>query len=117
VTIGVNDLPWNRPDYPCPATPDPTKSAAWKVITPGCIRGVVDNFRNRLDALLNDIHGLRSGKPTALRLTTVYNDWVAWPQTSRAAVAPLTLGHRLFATNQCETVLRTMAFAPTHFTR
>lgn len=80
VTIGHNDTPWNASDDACDGDTEPTDApAVWRAYTGPCVETEVARFRHNMDTILTVIAGLRAGMPTALRLTTQYNDVLAVP--------------------------------------
>jgi lysophospholipase L1-like esterase len=91
VQIGFNDTPWNRKDDPCRAAPR-YPVIKWRKITAPCIDRVARQYERMLDAILTEVSRLRAGKPTAVRVTTLYNAVIgnhvdpSWD--SPAAVAP-----------------------------
>jgi lysophospholipase L1-like esterase len=104
VQIGINDTPWNRLDDPCDAAPK-YPVIEWDKITTQCIDRVAKEYEQSLDTILAEIEELRGGKPTALRLTTVYNavlgDKVDPSWNSPAAVTPSRAANDKFAEIQC----------------
>lgn len=104
VTIGINDLPWNRLDDPCEAAPK-YPVVAWDKITKACTDRVTAEYQRDLDAVLTEIDALREGEPTLLRVTTVYNAVIdnhvdpSWD--SPDAVAPSIYAIERFAEAQC----------------
>lgn len=105
VTIGINDLPWNRLDDPCGVAPD-YPVVAWDEITEACTDRVTAEYGRDLDAVLAEIDSLREGNPTLLRVTTVYNAVIgndvdpSWD--SPDAVAPSVYANERFVEAQCE---------------
>lgn len=80
VTIGHNDTPWNASDDACDGDTEPTDAPAfWRAFTGPCVEVEVARFRQNMDTILAVVAGLRAGMPTALRLTTQYNDVLAVP--------------------------------------
>jgi lysophospholipase L1-like esterase len=104
VALGINDTPWNRMDDPCDAAPD-YPVIQWARITRRCISRVAGEYETSLEAILDELDTLRAGRPTVLRLTTVYNTVIgnhvdpSWD--SPAAVAPSKVANDLFARTQC----------------
>ena len=79
VTIGHNDTPWNVADDTCDgAAAGPT--ADWSSYTGQCVIQLAARHGEDLDAVLSEIETLRVDKPTALRVTTDYNDVIGWDQ-------------------------------------
>ena len=72
VTIGFNDLPFNRLDDPCKVAPA-YPVIDWKALTTECMDRVTGEFSADLDAVMREITSLRAGAPTTLLLTTVYD--------------------------------------------
>jgi lysophospholipase L1-like esterase len=70
VSMGLNDLPWNRPDL-CAVGNPPT--VRWAGVTQRCIRRVAGAFERTMNATLTEIDALRRGKPTTLRWLDAYN--------------------------------------------
>jgi lysophospholipase L1-like esterase len=104
VALGINDTPWNRRDDPCDAAPEyPTID--WGRISRRCTSRVTGEFEATLDAILDELDTIRAGKPTVLRVTTVYNAVIgnhvdpSWD--SPAAIAPSKAANEQFATTQC----------------
>jgi hypothetical protein len=68
--------------------------------------GVAENHRGLLDSVLGEIDALRAGKPTAVRVVTVYNSTIgntvdpSWD--SPEAVEPTVYGNDLFVEIECE---------------
>jgi lysophospholipase L1-like esterase len=72
VTIGINDLPFNRLDDPCHVAPA-YPVIEWTALTTTCMDEVTGEFSADLGAVMLEVTALRAGEPTALRLTTVYD--------------------------------------------
>jgi lysophospholipase L1-like esterase len=104
ITIGFNDTPWGRIDDPCDAAPH-FPIVKWHDITDACIARVTHDYEQWLDQILSTVIAIRGGKPTRLRVTTVYNAVIGdhgdpgWD--SPAAVAPSIKGNAAFARVQC----------------
>ena len=104
VQVGFNDTPWNRKDDPCRAAPR-YPVIKWRKITRPCIDRVARQYERTLDAILTEVGRLRAGKPTAVRVTTLYNAVIgndvdpSWD--SPAAVAPSKVANARFAQLQC----------------
>jgi lysophospholipase L1-like esterase len=105
VTIGINDLAFNRLDDPCGVAPDYPR-VRWSAITRSCVGEATSEFQRDLNAVLDEIDGLREGEPTMLRITTVYNsvigDLVDPTWNSPAAVKPSIYAVDRMAAAQCE---------------
>jgi hypothetical protein len=105
VTVGHNDLAYNRLDDPCHVAPKYPR-VKWSSITHSCIDRATDQYRHDLDALLGEIDGLRTGQPTMLRVTTVYNsvidDQVDPTWDSPTAIEPSTYAVERMVTAQCQ---------------
>jgi lysophospholipase L1-like esterase len=104
VALGINDTPWNRRDDPCDAAAE-YPVIEWGRIGRRCISRVTGEYEATFDAILDELDTLRAGKPTVLRVTTVYNAVIgnhvdpSWD--SPAALAPSKAANELFATTQC----------------
>jgi lysophospholipase L1-like esterase len=72
ITVGINDLPFNRLDDPC-GVEARYPVIDWEGVTQACTDGVAAEYGRDLDALLSEIDGLRAGAPTLVRVTTVYD--------------------------------------------
>jgi lysophospholipase L1-like esterase len=68
ITVAANDQPWFQDPDPCTGTYDQA-----------CIDRIVDPYRTNLDGILREISTIRAGKPTAVRVTTIYNDMIPGP--------------------------------------
>jgi lysophospholipase L1-like esterase len=105
VTIGINDLAFNRLDDPCGVAPDYPR-IRWSDITHACVDEATAEYRRDLDAVLGEVEELRAGQPTMLRVTTVYNsvigDLVDPTWNSPAAVEPSMYAVEQMAQAQCE---------------
>jgi lysophospholipase L1-like esterase len=102
ISMGINDLPWNRPDL-CSLGHPP--AVDWAGVDQKCIRRVAGRFEHAMNAVLTQIDGLRAGKPTMLRLIDVYNsivgDTVDPGYDSPAAVKPSVAAVARFDAIQC----------------
>ena len=105
ITVGWNDLAFNRFDDPCKVAPT-YPVIAWDKLTHACIDKVAAEYRRDLDALLGEIETLRGSKPTMLRVTTTFNaqigdlidpGWAAPDATERVRYAV-----EQIAQTQCE---------------
>jgi lysophospholipase L1-like esterase len=107
ITIGWNDLAFARLDDPCDVAPHFPR-IEWGSITHDCVDAATAEYRRDLDSALSEIDTLRSGRPTMLRLTTVYNavigDKVDPTWDSEAAIEPSTYAVEQMANLQCEIV-------------
>jgi lysophospholipase L1-like esterase len=105
VTIGLNDLAFNRLDDPCGAAPN-YPVIRWEKVTHGCVDKATLQYRRSLDTVLGAIQKLREGKPSMLRVTTVYNsvigDLVDPTWNSPAAIEPSVFAVNQMAKVQCE---------------
>jgi lysophospholipase L1-like esterase len=105
VTIGINDLAFNRLDDPCGVAPDYPR-IRWSDITHACVDEATAEYRRDLDPVLGEVEELRAGQPTMLRVTTVYNsvigDLVDPTWNSPAAVEPSMYAVEQMAQAQCE---------------
>jgi lysophospholipase L1-like esterase len=95
VTIGVNDLPWTPGPDECGATPREGQ-VDWSKITPTCLRRTAARYATELDRILGEIGQIRAGKPTLLRLTGEYDDWIGRSGVPKAALETVASGVRLF---------------------
>jgi lysophospholipase L1-like esterase len=68
ITVAANDQPWFQDQDPCAGVYDQA-----------CIDRVVTPYRENLDGILGQIATIRAGKPTAVLVTTLYNDMIAGP--------------------------------------
>ena len=120
VNVGFNDTPWNRYDNPCGASNYTATLIRWHEITPACTARVVGEYKQTLDEIFTQIDELRGcwtpkgrpttcsergGKDTALRLATVYSDWIGYDDTPVAALAPSELADEMFVDAQCWVVM------------
>jgi lysophospholipase L1-like esterase len=120
VNVGFNDTPWGRLDNPCGAANYTATVIRWNEITPACTARVVGEYKRTLDEIFTQIDELRGcwtpkgepttcsergGKDTALRLTTVYNDWIGYQDTPKEALAPSELADEMFVDAQCWVVV------------
>ena len=72
ITVGINDLPFNRLDDPC-GVEARYPVIDWEGVTPACTDGVAAEYGRDLGALLSEIDGLQAGASTLVRVTTVYD--------------------------------------------
>jgi lysophospholipase L1-like esterase len=120
VNVGFNDTPWNRLDNPCGAANYTATVIRWNEITPACTARVVGEYKRTLDEIFTQIDELRGcwtpkgepttcsergGKDTALRVTTVYNDWIGYQDTPEEVLAPSELADEMFVDAQCWVVV------------
>jgi lysophospholipase L1-like esterase len=105
VTIGLNDLAFNRLDDPCGVAPNYPR-IRWSDITHACVDEATAEYKRDLDTVLGEVDELRAGRPTMLRVTTVYNsvlgDMVDPTWNSPAAVKPSIYAVEQMAQAQCE---------------
>ena len=107
-------------DNPCGASNYTATVIRWDEITPACTARVVGEYKQTLDEIFTQIDELRGcwtpkgepttcsergGKDTALRLATVYNDWIGYDDTPTAALAPSELADEMFVDAQCWVVV------------
>jgi lysophospholipase L1-like esterase len=120
INVGFNDTPWNRLDNPCGASNYTATVIRWNEVTPACTARVASEYKRTLDEIFTQIDelrgcwrpkgepttcGQRGGDDTVLRLTTVYNDWIGYDGTSKAALAPSELADEVFVDAQCWVVV------------
>lgn len=116
VNVGFNDTPWNRLDNPCGAANHEATEVRWDLITDACIAQVTNEYRQTLDEIFSLVDELRGcwmppGEPTtctqrghrdtALRLATVYGDWIGSPGAPAEATEPSARADRAMADAQC----------------
>jgi lysophospholipase L1-like esterase len=85
VTIGHNDTPWNATDDDCDGD---SPTFTWAAYAGACVTALAARHERELGHVLGTIELLRAGKPTAIRVTTDYNDIIGWPQAPAAATDP-----------------------------
>jgi lysophospholipase L1-like esterase len=68
ITVGANDQPWFQEPDSCGGTYDQA-----------CIDRVVTPYHDSLEGVLREIAVIRAGRPTAVLVTTLYNDMIAGP--------------------------------------
>lgn len=68
ITVAANEQPWFQDPDPCAGVYDEA-----------CIDTVVQPYRENLEGILAEIQEIRAGRPTAVRVTTLYNDLIAGP--------------------------------------
>jgi lysophospholipase L1-like esterase len=68
ITVAGNDQPWAQDPDPCGGVHDQA-----------CIDAVVPLYRKNLDRILDEIAGIRAGRPTAVMVTNLVNDMIAGP--------------------------------------
>jgi lysophospholipase L1-like esterase len=116
VNVGFNDTPWGRLDNPCGAANYTATVIRWDEITPACTARVVGEYKQTLDEIFTQIDELRGcwtpkgeptscsergGKDTALRLTTVYDDWIGYDHTPTSDLRPSELADEKMVEAQC----------------
>jgi len=105
VTVGQNDLAYNRLDDPCGVGAEYPR-IEWEGVSHSCVDAATAEYRRDLDALLGEIERLRAGKPTMLRITTVYNsaigDLVDPTWNSADAIEPTTYAVEQMVAAQCK---------------
>jgi lysophospholipase L1-like esterase len=79
VTIGHNSTPWNLTDDPCDGAAE-GPGAEWALYTGECVIQVALAYGEHLDAILTEIEAMRGDRPTAIRVTTDYNDIIGLPE-------------------------------------
>lgn len=85
LTIGHDDTPWISVDDTCDGD-NPVFD--WAAYTGACVTDLVTRHEQALDEILATIELLRSGQPTAVRVTTDYNDIIGWPQAPAESTEP-----------------------------
>lgn len=109
ITIGHNNLAYNRLDDPCDVAPAYPR-VKWKSLTHKCIDKANAEYGRGLDALLTEIDHLRRGRPTMVRVTTVYNsvigDLVDPTWNSSDAIEPSTYAVEKMVHTQCQVAAR-----------
>jgi lysophospholipase L1-like esterase len=96
LTIGVNDMPWNAGADRCGGRSAPGDDVDWSRITPACLRSTSARYGELLAELLGAIDGLRAGRPTMLRLTGFYDEWIGREGVTPDELAIVARGVRLF---------------------
>jgi lysophospholipase L1-like esterase len=100
VTIGHNDTPWNSTDDPCDGN-NPDGVFNWPKYVGACVTQQAQRHGSELDGILGEIQSLRDGKPTALRVTTDYNDVIGDPTVGPGTDAPSVAVVNAFARETC----------------
>ncbi|MEO6715554.1 MAG: GDSL-type esterase/lipase family protein [Mycobacteriales bacterium] len=67
ITLGANDVPWQRDE-------DPVCNGEWQAKT--CTDALVKPSIDALGKVIDAIHAVRKGKPTAIRVTNFYNELI-----------------------------------------
>jgi hypothetical protein len=67
--------PWPVTTSPGPRTPDPCGG----LYDQACLDRTVAPYASNLEGILREIATIRGDRPTAIRVTTIYNDLVAGP--------------------------------------
>jgi lysophospholipase L1-like esterase len=75
ITVGNSDLPWLATADPCRQRYDTA-----------CRKRFLSAYTSNLDGILTQIDRLRAGKPTAVRVTTIYNDVIQGGYTAVTTV-------------------------------
>jgi lysophospholipase L1-like esterase len=75
ITVGNNDLPWLATADPCRQRYDTA-----------CRKRFLSAYTANLEGILTQIDRLRAGKPTAVRVTTIYNDVIQGGYTAVTTV-------------------------------
>jgi hypothetical protein len=65
IAVGMNDTPWYR-GFDC-----------GKVYDEACISATTESYRADIDGILSEIDEIREGRPTAVRVISVFNDLIA----------------------------------------
>lgn len=68
ITVAANDIPWYADDDPCKAS-----------YGKACVQLIEKTYAESMEQVLAQIQRIRAGKPTAVRVTTFYNDLVKGP--------------------------------------
>lgn len=104
IHVAQNDLAYNRLDDPCDVAPTYPR-IQWDDLTQACMDAALAEYKKDLEALLDEIDGLREGRPTMLRIVTGINtaigDLVDPTWNSPAAVEPSTYNVARMASLQC----------------
>ena len=80
VSIGFNDAPWIRNDDPCDGPSPESDPIDWSKFNAKCAAASAELFRPKLESVFDLVLGLRGGKPTIVRTTNRYNDWIGWSE-------------------------------------
>lgn len=78
VSTGHNDPPWNRHVDICGGG-GIDGDTDWSKYDAACILATSKVVRTDVTGILKEIRSLRHGKPTLLRVTNMYNDWIGDP--------------------------------------
>jgi lysophospholipase L1-like esterase len=81
VSIGFNDAPWGRADDPCDGAFPLADPIDWSRYDAECAVASAEVFRPKLERVFALIRELRAGKPTMIRTTNRYNDWIGWSES------------------------------------
>lgn len=68
ITVAANDVPWGNDVDPCNAVYDAA-----------CVDTIATPYVKAISGILDEIAKLRGGKPTAVRVTTYYNELLSGP--------------------------------------
>jgi lysophospholipase L1-like esterase len=101
VTIGHNDTPWNSTDDPCDGN-NPDGVFNWSKYVGDCVTQQAARHGQELDAILAEIQALRKDAPTAIRVTTDYNDIIGDPTVGTGGDAPSKAVIDAFAQQTCD---------------
>jgi lysophospholipase L1-like esterase len=85
VTIGHNDTPWNAVDDDCDGE---SVVFDWASYAGACVTALATRHEQAVDHILGTVELLRGGEPTAVRVTTDYNDILGWPQAPPESTEP-----------------------------
>ena len=99
VTIGHNDTPWNSGDDSCDG--ENGDAPDWSKYTGACVEALADRHGQELDQVLTAVQALRGDRPTAIRVTTDYNDVIGWDQAPPEASKPSREVLDAFASETC----------------
>jgi lysophospholipase L1-like esterase len=86
VTIGHNDTPWNALDDTCDG--DNGDSFDWASYTGPCVSAMANRHGAELDQIIAEVKALRGSAPTAIMVTTDYNDVLGYRQAPPEATKP-----------------------------
>lgn len=85
MSIGHNDTPWNATDDDCDGA---TEDFDWASYKGACLEAAASRHEAALDAILDEIEALRTGKPTAIRVMADYNDVIGYAYAPPEATEP-----------------------------
>lgn len=87
VSIGHYDTPWNSVDDPCDG--DNGNQLNWSSYTGPCVVQLAQRHGEELGAILSEITALRAGRPTAVRVLSIYNDQNGYAQAPPESIEPV----------------------------